>query len=248
MYYNRIIGGGFLGTSVTIFDSTVDGSSQNQVGFTTSTSYGRRIGAWQVNGYFNYVQNVQSYLVTYDTSSYSFSGSAGRKLGSTFFFNASAGGGRSGLTAVPGSSNGSESFSANLGTRKYALGGSYSKSDGNSLATSGGLVTTPLPPIIPSNLLIGYGGTSYAISASAAPKRHLNASFTYVNSKNSFDNIGIISFNNYQAENAYIQYQFRQLGINGGYTHLVQGFSASALPPASVSSFYIGVYRWFNFF
>jgi hypothetical protein len=248
VYYNRIIGGGFLGTSVTIFDSTVDGSSQNQVGFTTSTSYGRRIGAWQVNGYFNYVQNVQSYLVTYDTSSYSFSGSAGRKLGSTFFFNASAGGGRSGLTAVPGSSNGSESFSANLGTRKYALGGSYSKSDGNSLATSGGLVTTPLPPIIPSNLLIGYGGTSYAISASAAPKRHLNASFTYVNSKNSFDNIGIISFNNYQAENAYIQYQFRQLGINGGYTHLVQGFSASALPPASVSSFYIGVYRWFNFF
>jgi hypothetical protein len=248
LFYNRVLGGGFLGTSFTLFDSTVDGSSQNQLGFTASTNYGRRIGAWQVNSYFSYVQNVQSYLVTYNTSSYSYSGSVGRKLGSTFFFNASAGGGRSGLVAVPGSSTSSESFSVNLGARKYAIGGNYSKSAGTSVATSGGLVPTPLPPIIPGNLLIGYGGTSYSASASAAPKRHLNASFTYVKSKNNFDNIGIFSFNNYESENAYIQYQFRQLGVNGGYTHLVQGFSASGFPPASVSSFYIGVYRWFNFF
>jgi hypothetical protein len=248
LYYNRILGGGFLGTSFTVYDSTVDGSSQNQLGFTESTSYGRRIGAWQVNGYFTYVQNVQSYLVTYNTSSYTFSGSAGRKLGSTFFFNASAGGGRSGLTAVPGSSNSSESFSVNLGARKYAFGANYSKSDGNSLATSGGLVPTPLPPVIPTNLLIGYGGTSYSATASAAPKRHLNASFSYVKSKNNFDNIGIFSFNNYESENAYVQYQFRQLGMNGGWTHLVQGFSASGAPPARISSIYIGVYRWFNFF
>ncbi len=248
IYYNRVLGGGFLGTSFTVYDSTVDGSSQNQLGFGASSSYGRRIGAWQVNGYFNYVQNVQSYLVAYDTSSYSFSGSAGRKLGSTFFFNASAGGGRSGLTDVPGSSSSSESFSVNLGARKYSFGANYSKSDGISLATSGGLITTPLPPVIPANLLIGYGGTSYSATASAAPKPHLNASFTYVKSKNNFNNTGIYSFNNFESENAYIQYQFRQIGVNGGYTHLVQGFSGSGLPPASVSSFYIGVYRWFNFF
>ncbi len=128
------------------------------------------------------------------------------------------------------------------------MGANYSKSDGNSLATSAGLVTTPLPPIIPPNLLIGYGGTSYSATASAAPKRHLNASLTYVKSKNNFNNTGIYSFNNFESETAYIQYQFRQIGVNGGYTHLVQGFSGSGLPPASVSSFYIGVYRWFNFF
>jgi len=243
-----VLGGGFLGTSLTVFDSTVDGSSQNQLGFAASTSYGRHIGAWQVNGYFDYIQNVQSYLVTYNTSSYTFSGSAGRKLGSTFFFNASAGAGRSGLTALPGTSNSSQTFSVNLGARKYSVGATYSKSDGNSLATSGGLVPTPLPPVIPTNLLVMYGGTSYAFSASAAPKRHLNASFTYVNSKNNFNNIGVFSFNNYEAETAYFQYQFRQLGMNGGYTHLVQGFSASGAPPARISSVYIGVYRWFNFF
>ena len=248
LYYNRVLGGGFLGMSFTVYDSTVDGSSQNQLGFNASTSYGRQIGAWQVNGYFNYTQNVQTYLVTYNTSSYTFSGSAGRKLGSNFYFNASAGAGRSGLVAIPGSSTSSETFSVNLGAKKWAFGGNYSKSDGISLATSGGLVPTPLPPVIPTNLLIGYGGTSYSATASAAPKRHLNMSFTYVKSKNNFDNIGVFSFNNYEAENAYIQYQFRQLGMNGGYTHLVQGFSGSGLPPASISSFYIGVYRWFNFF
>lgn len=248
VFYNRVLGGGFLGTSFTVFNSTVDGSSQNQLGFAANSSYGRRVGAWQLNGYFDYVQNVQSYLITYDTSSYNFSGSAGRKLGSTFFFNASAGAGRSGLTAVPGSSNSNETFAVNLGARKYAFGGTYSKSAGNSLATGGGLITTPLPPIIPINLLVGYGGTSYAFSASAVPKRRLNVSFTYVKSKDNFDNTGIFSWNNYESENAYIQYQFRQLGMNGGYTHLVQGFSASGVSPASISSVYIGVYRWFNFF
>ncbi len=136
----------------------------------------------------------------------------------------------------------------NLGAKKYAFGASYSKSDGNSLAAAGGLVNTPLPPIIPTNLLVGYGGTSYSASASAVPRRHLNLSLSYVKSKNNFDNTGIVTFNNYESENAYFQYQFRQLGINGGYTHLEQGFSASGAPPARISSVYIGVYRWFNFF
>jgi hypothetical protein len=248
VYYNRNIAGGFLGASVNLFDSTVDTSSQNQFGYSTNVSYGRRFGAWQVSGYVSYVQNVQTYLVTYNTSAYSFSGSASRRLGTSWYWTASAGTGRTGLTAQPGTSNSSESFSTTLGTRKYAFGAGYSKSDGTSLASGGGLIPTPLPPIIPSELLVGYGGTSYSISASAAPTRRLNASFSYVKSKNNFNNVGLYSWNNFEQENAYIQYQFRQLGINGGYTRLVQGFSASGLPPASVSSFYIGVYRWFNFF
>jgi hypothetical protein len=132
--------------------------------------------------------------------------------------------------------------------KKYSFAAGYSKSSGNSLASGGGLVPTPLPPIIPTNLLVGYGGTSYSVTATAAPTRRLNASLSYIKSRNNFDNIGLTSWNNFEEENAYVQYQFRQLGINGGFTHLVQGFSASGLPPASVSSFYIGVYRWFNFF
>ena len=32
LYYNRVLGGGFLGTSFPVYESTVDGSSQNQWG------------------------------------------------------------------------------------------------------------------------------------------------------------------------------------------------------------------------
>ena len=248
VYYNRNIAGGFLGASVNVFDSTLDTSSQNQLGFSTNANYGHRFGAWQLSGYVNYVQNVQTYLVTYNTSAYSFSGNVSRRLGTSWYWTAAAGAGRTGLTAQPGASNSSETFSTSLGTRKYALGGAYSKSDGTSLASGGGLVPTPLPPIVPPDLLVGYGGTSYSVTASAAPIRNFNASLSYIKSKNNFNNVGLYSWNNYEQENAYVQYQFRQLGINGGYTRLVQGFSASGLPPASVSSFYIGVYRWFNFF
>jgi len=248
VYYSRLIGNGYLGVSASVFDSTVDTSSQNSLGFSVNTSYGRRVGQWHLSGYLNYAQNVQTYLVTYNTSAYSFSGNASRRLGARWYFTATAGAGFSGLTAVPGSNNSSESFSASLGMKKYSFAAGYSKSSGNSLASGGGLVPTPLPPIIPTNLLVGYGGTSYSVTASAAPTRRLNASLSYIKSRNNFDNIGLTSWNNFEEENAYVQYQFRQLGINGGFTHLVQGFSASGLPPASVSSFYIGVYRWFNFF
>jgi hypothetical protein len=193
------------------------------------------------------VQNVQTLLVTYNTSAYSFSGSASRKLGK-FYWSGSASAGRTGLTAQPGTSNSSESFSTSLGTRKYSLGANYAKSDGTSLAGGAGLVPTPLPPIIPNDLLVLFGGRSYSFSASAAPKRGLNASFSYVKSSSDFTNVGTFTSNNFTQENAYVQYQFRQLGMNAGYTRLVQGFSASGLPPANFNSVYIGVYRWFNFF
>jgi hypothetical protein len=247
IYYNRPLGGGYVGASLNVFDGTVDNRSSNQLGFSTNVNYSRHFGEWQVAGYFGYVQNVQTLLVTYNASAYSFSGSASRKLGK-WYWTASGGAGRTGLTAQPGTSNSSESFSTTFGTRKYGFGANYAKSDGTSLAAGGGLVPTPLPPIFPSDLLITYGGRSYSVSASAAPKRGFNATVSYVKSRSNFDNVGVSSWNNFEEANAYFQYQFRQLGINGGYTRLVQGFSASSTVPASVSSFYIGVYRWFNFF
>lgn len=247
VFYTRQIAGGYLGSSASIIDSTVDGSSQNELGFIATANYTRRIGNWQFGGYFNYAQNVQTFLITYDTSYYNFSGNIARRLG-RWYLSASAGGGRSGLTGVSGSTSSTESFTGSVGRRKFAFTGSYAKSDGNSLASGSGLLPTPLPPIVPSALLVLFGGTSYSVTASAAPWRNFTSSFSYVKSENNLDNLGLTSWNNYEQENAYLQYQFRQLGLNGGYTRLVQGFSASGTPPADFSSFYIGVYRWFNFF
>jgi hypothetical protein len=247
VFYTRQIAGGYLGSSVNVIDSTVDNSNQNELGFNVNANYNRRIGQWSVGGYFSYAQNVATFLVAYTTSFYNFSGNVSRRFGS-WYWSASAGGGRSGLTDEPGTSSSSETFGTSLGTRKFALSGNYSKSDGNSLASGGGLTSTPLPIIIPSSLLILYGGTSYSFSASTAPVRNFTAAASYVKAKDNLSNLGITSWNNYEQENAYLQYQFRQVGVNGGYARLVQGFSASGTAPASFSSFYIGVYRWFNFF
>jgi hypothetical protein len=247
VFYTRQIAGGYLGSSVDIIDSTVDTSSQNQLGFTANANYNRRIGNWQFGGYFNYAQNVQTFLISYNTSFYNFSGNVARRLG-RWYITAAAGGGHSGLTQVAGSSNSTESFTASVGRSKFGLNASYAKSDGNSLASGGGLIPTPITPVLPSSLIVMYGGTGYSFGASASPWRNLTSSFTYVKSQNTLNNLGSTSWNNYEQQNAYVQYRFRQLGVNGGWTRFVQGFSASGTPPASFSSFYIGVYRWFNFF
>jgi hypothetical protein len=247
LFYTRAIMGGYLGSAVNIIDSTIDGSAQNQLGFSVNTNYNRHIGLWQVGGYFNYAQNAQTFLVTYTASFYNFSGNVSRRFGK-WYWTGNAGGGRSGLTAVPGSSSSGESFGTSLGNGKINVSGNYSKSDGNSLASGGGLNPTPLPPIIPSSLLVLYGGESYSFALSGSPTRHLLASASYVKSRSNLNNLGITSWNNYEQQNLYLQYQFRQIGVNGGYTRLVQGFSASGTAPASFSSFSIGVYRWFNFF
>ncbi len=96
VFYTRQIAGGYLGSSVSVFDSTVDGSSQNQLGFSATANYGRRIGQWQVSGYVNYAQNVQTLLVTYNTSVYSFSGNVSRQFG-RWYWTAAGSAGRSGL-------------------------------------------------------------------------------------------------------------------------------------------------------
>ncbi len=245
--YTRQILGGYMGANVNVFDSVVDGQNSNSLGFNTNLNYNRRIGAWQVGGYFNYAQNVQTLLVTYNTSFYTFSGNVARRFGN-FYWTANASGGKSGLSAVPGSASSSESFSTSLGTNRISASGTYSKSDGNALAGGNGLIPTPLPPIIPPGLLVIYGGQSYSFALSGSPVRHMQATFSYVNARNNTTNQGVSSFNKLEEENAFLTYQFRQIGIQGGYTKFNQGFSASGQPPASVSSFFIGIFRWFNFF
>lgn len=247
LFYTREIMGGYMGASMNVFDSTIDGKSSNSLGFNTNLNYNRRIGLWQVGGYFNYAQNVQTVLVTYNSSFYNFSGSVARRIG-RFYWNANASAGRTGISAVPGSSSRSEGFGTGFGTNRLSFSANYNKSNGNALAGGNGLINTPLPPIIPLSLLVLYGGQSYGFTLSGSPIRHMSATVSYVNARSNITNQGLGSWNQLQEKNAYLTYQFRQIGLQGGYTQFNQGFSASGMPPASVSSFFIGVYRWFNFF
>jgi hypothetical protein len=246
--YGRELFGGNLNGNFSLTENTLDGSSQNTLGFTAGANYTRRFGAWYVGTGFTYAQNVETILVTYMNSFYNYSANVRRRW-THFNFSASANVGKTGLTNLPGTDNSAESFTTTVGWGRWInLNGSYADSSGNALQTGGGLSPTPLPPIIPTNLLVLYGGKSYGLGLSSSPARRLTISASYAKANSNTLSDGIGSSNTFEEMNTLIQYQFRKMYLTGGYAQLSQGFSASGLPPAKVSSFFVGVTRWFNFF
>jgi hypothetical protein len=192
---------------------------------------------------------VQTLLVTYMSSFYNYSANVRRRWGK-LSLSAGAGEGKTGLTEQKGTTSSSESFNTAVGYSRWAtLNATYSKSSGNGIATGAGVVTTPIPqPIVPSIDLILFGGKSYSFGLSSNPMRKLIMSASFAKSDSDTNLGGIASSNNTEQINTLVQYQFRKMYVTGGYSRLVQGFSASGLPPENVSSFYFGVSRWFNFF
>lgn len=247
--YGRGLLGGNFNAAVTLSDNTVDNSSVNALGFTGTVNYSRQILGWGVTGSFTYAQNVQTFLITYMSSFYNYSGNVRRRWG-RLSFSAGAGAGRTGLTAQPGTASSSESYNAGLGyTRWLTLTGGYQRSSGNALQTATGLTLVPIPqPLLPSSLLILYGGHGYSVGLGSNPAKRLTIGASYSKSSSNMFNDDLASWNKNEMFNGLVQYQFRKMYFTGGFSRLEQGFSLSGLPPQMISSFYVGVSRWFNFF
>jgi len=247
--YGRPWLGGNINAALSLSDNTISTSSQNSLGFNGSVNYNRRFEAWVTSVSFNYSQNVQTLLVTYMSSSYGYGASVRRRWGK-FGWSAGGGGSKTLLTEQAGTSSSSESLSTSINYSHWlTANGNYSKSNGNAIETGVGLTQTPIPqPIVPLNDLILYGGKSYSFGLSSSPTRRLTFAGSFAKSISNTNLEGTLSSNNSKMINALFQYQFRKVYLTGGYSNLVQGFSASGLPPENVSSFYIGVTRWFNFF
>jgi hypothetical protein len=224
-------------------------NGEDTLGFSTSENYSNVVLGWNVNGSFSYSQNQQTLLVTYLNSIYSFSGSARRRWGK-LSVSGSGGGSRTGLTEQAGTVSTSENYSGSVGYGAWlTANGGYFRSSGQALSTGSGLVPVPVPsPVLPSNLVSLYGGDGYSLSFSSTPVRHLVLSASYAKSISNTSSSGVSSSNLNNQFNVFAQSQFRKLYFNSGYSRLEQGFSGSGTPPGVVSSFYIGVSRWFNFF
>lgn len=247
--YGHGLLGGTINAAGTVSENTTDNSNASALGFSGTANYNRHILGWGVSGSFSYAQNVQTLLISYTNSFYNYSGSVRHRWGKVTL-GAGVGGGRTAITAEPGTSSRSESYNASFGySRWITLTGGYQKASGNALETGGGLVPVPIPqPILPLSDLILYGGHSYSVGLGSTPAKKLimSAAYSKANS-NTFSN-SLASWNNNGQFNALIQYQFRKMYFTGGFSRLDQGFSLSGTPPQMVSSFYVGVSRWFNFF
>ena len=112
--YGRVLFGGSFNSSVSASDNTSDNSSTNSLGLNTSVGYNRSIGRWNAGGNFSYAQNMQTLLVMYTTSYYSYSASLRRSFGANFSWSGTAGGSRTGLTRVQGTASDSQSYSTGL--------------------------------------------------------------------------------------------------------------------------------------
>jgi hypothetical protein len=102
--------------------------------------------------------------------------------------------------------------------------------------------------VLPSNLVSLFGGNSYSFGLSSTPVKRFVVAAAYAKSISNTATNTVSTSNENDQFNALVQYQFRKMNFNSGCSRLRQGFSGSGSPPEVITSFYIGVSRWFNFF
>jgi hypothetical protein len=207
------------------------------------------MGHWKASANFNYSQNVETLLITYMNSTYGYSANLARRW-KLVVCTTGVSVAKSGLTIQQGTAYSSESVYSGISFGKWiSINGNYSKSSGNSILTASGLVPTPVPtPVLPASSEILYGGTSYSASVSSSPIKRFTLAVSYAKARSNTSDVLNSSTNTSEMFNSLVQYQFRKIGIVGGFSRMTQGFSGSGSAPQTVSSFYIGVNRWFNFF
>lgn len=245
-YGHKLFAGNF-NAALFITGNVANQDGSDNLGLSTTENFSDEIRGWKVNGSFGYEQNVETLLVTDMNSMFYYSGNVTRRWGN-FIVSAGAGASKTALTEEAGTSNSSLSYNGSVGFSPFfTASGSYSKSSGEALETGTGLV--PVTGPIPASTLVSlYGGNGYSFAISSSPARGLLMSASYSKSTSNLSSAAATSLNDTDEYNALIQYQARKLNFTSGYSRLGQGFSGSGTPAEVISSFYIGVSRWFNFF
>ncbi len=241
---------GSLTFSLGVFD-TMNQAGNAGIGFTGNVNFDRRVAGWEINANYSYSQNVQTLILVYTTSSMGYVTNARRRLGNRTFFMAGFSGSHSGITAQSGSSSSAERVSSTLTYHSYSVNGFYSKSDGRAAFTATGLIA--LPPGVPPSVFgpdaaIVYNSKAYGLNVSMSPIRRLTLSAGYANSNGSTSDPLVSATTSSRLYNVISQYRLRKIYLNGGYTNLRQAVGVPGTGPVNVTTYYIGISRWFNFF
>jgi hypothetical protein len=241
---------GSITFSFAIFD-TMNQEGNEGLGFTGNVNFDRKISAWEINANFSYAQNVQTMFLNYTTSSMGYVANARRRLGNRTFFMAGFGGSHSGINTQANSSSSANRVSSTFIYHGYSLSGYYSKSDGTAAFTPNGLVA--IPPNVPPSLLepgtaIVYGAKAWGLNVSLVPIRRLMISAGYSDSSGFTEDPLLRTSVGTQLYNVVAQYRLRKIYVNSGFTHLWQSVGMPGTSPVRITTYYIGISRWFNFF
>ncbi len=246
-YGHQLWGGQFTAGTV-VSESSLGTTGGSMLGVLSNATYIRKLAGWNISGSTGYSRNDQTILIAYTTSGYHFSVSATHRLGK-LTWNGTAGGSRSVLSTSDGTTSTTQNYSTGISGRRLGASVSYAKSSGLGLFTSQGITSLPsgLPPsLLPTTVL--YGGTSYSVGVGGAPIRGLTFSGNFVKSRSNTANSLVASNNDTEEANFYLQYRVRKIFFTSGYSRLIQGFTVGGTTPAMVSTYYVGISRWFNFF
>ena len=245
-------GRSFLGGTFSCYGSvsryTSNVYNEAAAGGSGNINYSRRIGGWSGSASLRYARNAQTALASYTQSGYGYGLNASRKLGS-WIWTMGANGSENRIDSVSNSSSFSQGYSAGLSAGKVSFNGNYNRSSGNSFQTINGLVSTPAPiPVVPTTLLILYGGKAYGGAVGYTPLRGLILTADYSHARYHTQNDSSFSNNLLQQADAKADWYFRQLHFTAGYSRLLQGFGSESGAPVNLNSFYVGVIRSMHFF
>jgi hypothetical protein len=244
---HNVLGGQFTSSGSVTYNS-LSTHGESMLGFLSNATYIRQIGGWNLSGSFHYSQNVQTILVAFTTSGYGYSTSAGHRIG-RLNWTGTAAGSKSLLTQEQGTNTFTQNYSTGLSGRWLGASAGYSRSSGTGLLTGAGI--TALPTGVPLSFLptaVLFGGTTYSLGLGSTPIRGLTVNGTWLKSVNTTLDASAPSDNKTEQTSAYLIYRFRKVDFTAGYSRLLQGFSASGVPPALVTSYYFGISRWFKVF
>lgn len=233
--------------SAGIVDSST-GLGTNNVGFLGTVNYFRKYGQWETSGNFSYAQNVQSVLITETTSYYNYSANLHRQFSSRVQWTVTFNGNHAGLSSDKNSTNHNESYATLLSLRHFSLNAQYLTGMGNSILTNAGIVPLPPTPGILNPNLIYYNQKSYGGGINWSPIHRMSLSGSYSRALSNTLANSIYSKNNTEILYGQLQYQLRRIGLLAGYTRFTQGISATGIAPGTVTSYYGGISRWFDFF
>ena len=230
---------------------TAQQTDNTGLGFVGTLNYTRRFSAWEINGNFSYAQNVQTVMLVYTTSSYSYLGSVRRRLGERTYFMAGYSGAHSGITANSGTTSSAERVWTTFMHHGYTLNTYYNKSSGLAILTANGLVPVPgslPPPVLGLSEFTSYDSKGWGLNAGATPIRRLTISAGFSKSNGHTTDPLLTTATNNELINAVMQYRLRKIFVNAGYTRLSQTVGTPGTQPINVTTYFIGFSRWFNFF
>lgn len=216
-------------------------------GFVGNVNMSRTVRGWDLSADASYSQNVQTLVLFYTTSRYSFGGSVRRRFWTNAHWNASFRSSRTGLTRESGTFSHAETLSTSLSFRRYVFTANYSQSAGASVLTATGLTPTPTPVPLPNEVVL-YNGRSFGAGINVIPMRRFTITMNYQRALSDTATPSHSSNNRNEMFNGLARWQVRKMLVTAGFTRFNQSVSAAGTKPSVVNSYYFGISRWFSIF